>query len=706
MRPLVLVALLTLTLAAPTRAQTSTVPGPQDAVFTITAPDIGVEPSDNGKDIGGRLLFGWARYQAGDDPAWADPAYDYQDWEIAGIGLRADGLPRQGWPGIGWFRIRLRVDDSLRDHDLGFVLVHFGAIEAYLDGTLVYRSGTVGSTSEEEEPYVDRDPFTLPLEAGSEHVLALRYSNFVSQGFRTQWYYTGFGLYWGDRATMMHHRGFVRFNQGVFLAFFLAFALLFGLLYGLYRSERLFLYMALFFGLLVPFPLIGGQLPFVHAPALVMPLLVAFFAFAIGVLLAMLLILYAFFYPTRPKAFYAFLLAGLAATLAVFFRLENAIYVFFLGLLVNIETLRVVGVALWRKKRWAWIVGAGVAPSIIIQFWEQLGMLGVLVTPWSSTPFNPNMISMLFFSSACAVYVATRFAEANKGLTAANEALAEANRTLEDRVSRRTAALRASQAQLIHNEKMASLGQLTAGVAHEIKNPLNFVNNFSEIVVELSDELTDLLDPHLKTTLQREADDFRMILSDLRVNSTKIGKHGKRADGIVKSMLEHARPATGKRKDTDINALLDEYIHLCEHNQSTNGDERRITFVHEYDAAVGLVEAVPQEIGRVFLNLLNNAVYAVRQKTDADKTYQPIVTVSTHRTGKSIEIRVKDNGPGIPTAIQTQIFEPFFTTKPPGGGTGLGLSISYEIITQGHSGTLTVESHEGHGATFIISLPG
>jgi hypothetical protein len=213
-RRLVLVALLALTLSVRTSAQTSDTAGPQGAVVSITAQDIGVDPSDDGRDIGGRLLFYRARYHAGDDPAWADPAFDDHVWEIAYTGLRSDILPRQGWPGIGWFRVRLRVDASLQGHALGFVIRHAGAVEAYLDGRLVYQSGTVGASRAEEDPYVDLDPFVLPLDAGQEHMLALRYSSFVTEGFRTRWSYTGPGVYWGAWATMTRHRGFVRFNQG------------------------------------------------------------------------------------------------------------------------------------------------------------------------------------------------------------------------------------------------------------------------------------------------------------------------------------------------------------------------------------------------------------------------------------------------------------------------------------------------------------
>ena len=329
----VLVSLLaSFALSGQTRAQTSDADGPQHAVVTITAQNIGVDDrvgvNNDGRIIGGRLLFYRARYHAGDDPAWADPAFDDQRWEIVDPWLPPDSRPPQGWPGIGWFRLRLRVDASLRDHALGFVIKHYGAVEAYLDGRLVYQSGTVGATRAEEDPHRDMNPFVLPLEAGHEHVLALRYSSFVTEGFRARWYKTGLGVYWGERATMTRHREFARFNQGVFSAFYLAFALLFGLLYGLYRSERLFLYVAMFYGLQVPSVFLFGQIFFMHAPELLMPLVFAVVAFWASAILAMLMVLYAFFYPARPRPFYGFLLVGLAATIAVFVRFENGIYFF------------------------------------------------------------------------------------------------------------------------------------------------------------------------------------------------------------------------------------------------------------------------------------------------------------------------------------------------------------------------------------------
>ena len=266
--------------------------------------------------------------------------------------------------------------------------------------------------------------------------------------------------------------------------------------------------------------------------------------------------------------------------------------------------------------------------------------------------------------------------------------------------------LKATQDQLIHAEKMASLGQLTAGIAHEIKNPLNFVNNFAQLSVELADELTDELDAGTDKPVAEIRDDLGEILADLKQNAVKINQHGKRADGIVKSMLEHARSTLGERCATDLNALLDEYVNLAYHGMRAGQQGFRCDIERNYDETVSKLELVPQEVGRVFLNLLNNAFEAVYEHVVKDNgAYLPTVRVSTRQVDGEVKIRVCDNGPGIPAEIKDKIFEPFFTTKPTGRGTGLGLSLSYDIVTQGYGGMLTVESEEGKGATFIFTLP-
>jgi two-component system NtrC family sensor kinase len=271
--------------------------------------------------------------------------------------------------------------------------------------------------------------------------------------------------------------------------------------------------------------------------------------------------------------------------------------------------------------------------------------------------------------------------------------------------------LQSTQAQLIQKEKLASLGELTAGIAHEIQNPLNFVNNFSELSVELAQELKEEVE---KPEIDREL--ISDLVSDLTQNQEKINLHGKRASSIVKGMLEHSRTGTGERQLTDINQLSDEYLRLSYHglrakNNDFNSDYELITDEH-----LPQIEVVPQEIGRVLLNLINNAFYAVNERAkQAETDYQPKVTVLINalpqRVGPShgglggVEIQVQDNGNGIPESIKLKIFQPFFTTKPTGEGTGLGLSLAYDIITKGHGGTMEVETREGEGTTFIITLP-
>ena len=267
--------------------------------------------------------------------------------------------------------------------------------------------------------------------------------------------------------------------------------------------------------------------------------------------------------------------------------------------------------------------------------------------------------------------------------------------------------LKSTQSQLIQSEKMASLGELTAGIAHEIQNPLNFVNNFSEVSRELIEELKSQ-----KSKLKSEEQDE--ILNDIDNNLEKINHHGKRADAIVKGMLQHSRKNSGQKESTDINALCNEYLRLSYHglrakDKSFNAVLTEVGIKTDFDNTVGKINIVPQDIGRVLLNLFNNAFYAVNEKKKSYELsamgYELLVSIQTKKLNDKIEIRVEDNGNGIPASIKEKIFQPFFTTKPTGQGTGLGLSLAYDIITKEHNGTIKVESKEGEGSTFIIQLP-
>jgi len=258
--------------------------------------------------------------------------------------------------------------------------------------------------------------------------------------------------------------------------------------------------------------------------------------------------------------------------------------------------------------------------------------------------------------------------------------------------------LKATQAQLVQSEKMASLGELTAGIAHEIQNPLNFVNNFSDVNAELLDELrSELAVGNTQSAVE--------IANNIKQNEEKINHHGKRADTIVKGMLQHSRTSGGQKELTDINALCGEYLRLAYHGLRAKDKSFNVTLETNFDSSIGSINVVPQDIGRVLLNLYNNAFYAVIQKKKGPgENYNPIVSVSTKKVNGKIEICVKDNGTGIPQKVVDKIFQPFFTTKPAGQGTGLGLSLAYDIV-KAHGGEIKVATREGEGSEFIIILP-
>ncbi len=276
----------------------------------------------------------------------------------------------------------------------------------------------------------------------------------------------------------------------------------------------------------------------------------------------------------------------------------------------------------------------------------------------------------------------------------------KANKVLEATLTH----LKSTQSQLIQSEKMASLGELTAGIAHEIQNPLNFVNNFSEVNKELISELVEEVD-------KGNTEEVKVIANDIKENSEKINHHGKRAEAIVKGMLQHSRSSSGLKEPTNINALADESLRLSYHGLRAKDKSFNAEMKTDFDESIGNINIIPQDIGRVLLNLYNNAFYAVSKPSNSLKgeQYKPLVTVKTRKVNSplgvgGIEISVKDNGNGIPQKIVDKIFQPFFTTKPTGQGTGLGLSLSYDIV-KAHGGEIKVETKEGEGTTFIIQLP-
>jgi signal transduction histidine kinase/ligand-binding sensor domain-containing protein len=331
--------------------------------------------------------------------------------------------------------------------------------------------------------------------------------------------------------------------------------------------------------------------------------------------------------------------------------------------------------------------------------WAEKTINIIINPPWWKTWWAYALYGMLFIGFVIMVDHIQR----KRLLAKAHEEAKERELRQAREIEKAYRDLKATQAQLIQSEKMASLGELTAGIAHEIQNPLNFVNNFSEVNIELMEELKA---ESSKLKAQRDEALEEELWRDLQENEKKINHHGKRADAIVKAMLQHSRTSSGIKEPTDINALADEYLRLSYHGLRAKDKSFNADFMTELEPALPRINVIPQDIGRVLLNLINNAFHAVSEKAKKGiPDYKPLVTVKTKRHDSLVEIRVKDNGDGIPDDIVNKIFQPFFTTKPTGEGTGLGLSLSYDIVTKGHNGTLEVDTAAGLGSEFIVSLP-
>jgi signal transduction histidine kinase len=295
-----------------------------------------------------------------------------------------------------------------------------------------------------------------------------------------------------------------------------------------------------------------------------------------------------------------------------------------------------------------------------------------------------------------------RLALAHDQLTRVNDQERKKSEELEKALDQ----LRKAQDQLVVQQKLASLGSLTAGIAHEIKNPLNFVTNFAEVSVSLVEELEQSITEQKERIGAKEVENINDILNDLQQSVKKIQEHGKRADGIVRNMLMHSRGQSGQRQLTNLNSLLSEYVKLAYHGMRAQNQNFNVGIQEDLDTSIPPISVVAHDLSRVFLNIANNACYsAFEKKKRIGNGFEPVVSAKSRDLGERVEVRIRDNGDGIPPAVKARIFEPFFTTKPTGSGTGLGLSMSFEIIVQQHKGQIRVESEPGEFAEFIITLP-
>jgi two-component system, NtrC family, sensor kinase len=666
-------------------------------------------------------INGWF-FKMGNDATWASKDLDMTGWRKLKPSELTDKLADKNGKLECWFRIKIRLDSSFKNVPMTSLILNWAATDLYVDGILIHRFGNTGTNGEpfhEFSPYYNL-PVPLNLESQKEYVLAFHFVDFVS-GFPTYelksayWLKYFFALAYPEATPQylsFHLKN--RFYRAMWLWINGVLTFLFWLLAFQNRSEKNILLIAITSTL---FTLTIYTDQYVPTPGASYSMRAIFqIAWSIlgsmSIVLTIVLLLRVFKRKITPLL--KVLLGGiLVCGIIGIFHLSAATLIAQTASVILIYSYYII--TSWKTLRGAqWAVLTGVLSSMVFG-------LSLAITSQLS-PSSYSSILLLYtglfisFPLSLMVYVAMRFKEIIKDVRdnakrvvqlseEKKEAAIQQQKLLEEEVARQTVELRnslenlrATQSQLIQQEKMASLGELTAGIAHEIQNPLNFVNNFSEVNTELVDELkSELAVGNLQSANE--------IADNIKDNEQKISHHGKRADSIVKGMLQHSRASSGQKEPTDLNALADEYLRLAYQGFRAKDRSFNAKFETDLDPTIEKIKVVPQDIGRVLLNLINNAFYAVHEKKQQmDGAYDPIVSISTRELDGKVEIRVKDNGNGIPQKVVDKIFQPFFTTKPTGQGTGLGLSLSYDIV-KAHGGEIKVQTQEGEGTNFTLSIP-
>ncbi len=681
---------------------------------------------------GGITLDKAWKFHPGDDPAWSNPVYDDSNWENINPTLELHHLPQVREAEIGWFRLKMEVDSSLADERVTMISSILGAAEIYLNGQLIYKFGNVSKEYKKEQTrFFSNHLFSLKLGPHRVQVIAVRYSfnkkNFYLK-FTNDRPIVGLKLKESNEALADHIKEdeFDSTLRSIQSSFYLPLGFLLLFLFLSFRLQREYLYSGIFC-----FCMFAAII--VHISALSEPttvsranylLLLTQVLYIVGAL-ALINGIYVLYKQKKGWFYYVIVLYSLLIIPSFFISYDDSgLFTACFFPVIDIEFLRLNIQAVRRRRPGAWIllITSLLFAIVIISY-----VLSAIAEESSLGSFLV-VLSYFILGIGLSLFYAGEFARTASSLQTSltevkdlsqkmiakekekQQILSAQNETLENQVSERTAELSQSlkdlketQAQLIQREKMASLGELTAGIAHEIQNPLNFVNNFSEVNKELLEEMKEEIDNGNTTELKAIAD-------DVIYNQEKIAEHGKRADAIVKGMLQHSRSSSGNKEPTDINRLADEYFRLAHHGFRAKDKSFKVTMKTDFDETIGNINIIPQDMGRVVLNLINNAFYVVNEKkrssnfkTSEDK-YEPTVSVNTKKLNGKVEIKVSDNGNGIPQKVLDKIFQPFFTTKPTGQGTGLGLSLAYDIV-KAHGGELKVETKEGEGSEFIIQLP-
>jgi signal transduction histidine kinase len=679
-------------------------------------------------------------------PEYFDPKFDDQQWQTIGnIFLDTLSFRSINWSGTGVFRKKFTVPDSLKNRRAEFFFGQSGASEIYLDGKLVCRFGIVAGATRDE--FINQKAVQIELDSQSSHQLVVYHSNHIDTSIIKRFEFTGYGIKLSIYNPADEEALDMFTHAVISVCIILSFCLFFLFVYGFYPFRLASLMSALY---LANFSLIfiGALLTLsTNVKTLVLGNDIWNIGFDCNPCWN-LLFLYSIYYKKIPRRSWILVAIMTIFVSFVFFATPLPLKIVVpILILIALESWRIIILGLRNKRTGFWIIAIGTFISLIGSFVAIFDAFNFF--PWylTTTQIILAIVTDLSFPLTLSLQLAWEFGTSNRDLRRQlahvndlsrknleqeqekQQILAEQNEMLEKQVAERThevvsqkreienqrdqvthtlGELRSTQNQLIQSEKMASLGELTAGIAHEIQNPLNFVNNFSELNTELIEEMNREIDSGNLAQIKN-------IASDLGQNTEKITHHGKRADAIVKGMLLHSRKSTGQKEPTDINALTDEYLRLSYHGLRAQDKSFNSNMETSFDETLDKINIIPQDIGRVLLNLFNNAFYAVNEKRSlvnqsadpinpAGKSYEPLVSVSTKKTGDKVEIRITDNGTGIPQKVVDKIFQPFFTTKPTGQGTGLGLSLSYDIIKIS-GGTIEVQTQEGNGTTFIIQLP-
>ncbi|WP_405414099.1 ATP-binding protein [Maribacter sp. Asnod1-A12] len=662
------------------------------------------------------------RYQKGDNMSWANPEFDDSTWnEFSSSNLNLiDGKNVIADRGeIVWFRKRIMADQSLNDA-LVLNIYQEGASEIYLDGKLIHQLGKVSSNKDE---VIYNNPFRqilhIPIEKSKEQILAVR---FVNAQFKYPIYFHYNGLFRIYLSSLRNanstdliknyrvafYRQFIN-NYNISLGLAILMFIIFLSFFIFFPKERINGYFAASLLFLILFTL--GVLSFYPNTGNYFWLT---FYFDTCILISCLILLFCFYKILEQPIDIVFKAISVLCflTIGCYFLYDPDVLAPIWSILFYAAIIR-LSLKSWNKNKIASFLFLS-SSCIELVFWTLILCLYMGLVEQRIEKFIP--FAFMLTNVVLAIYLGYAFGKRSQDLRLNLERvqklskekesiLSQQKDTLEQLVKERTSELnqsldelKATQSQLIQSEKMASLGELTAGIAHEIQNPLNFVNNFSEVNKELLEELEEEI-------VNGNYDEVKALAQNVSANEDKIIFHGKRADGIVKGMLQHSRSSTGQKEMTDINSLSDEYLRLAYHGLRAKDKTFNATLNTDFDHSIGKLNIVSQDMGRVILNLITNAFYVVKKKKEENpKGYNPTVSVSTEKQDNMVLIKVSDNGNGVPKEVLDKIFQPFFTTKPSGEGTGLGLSLSYDIVKV-HGGELTVDTKQGEGTTFTIALP-